>query len=194
MQNRQLRVVDGSPTIYLIDEYHHCKSCIDDNIVIAKKLFQSGVVIAGVEGYEGGMEYDEYDRKYKSMRCNADISESTRIGDCPDFAKTLHSCGLLTVGVDCRGLANEIEVDVYEGRCKSDEVSKHPNQFRRSEHFIRTLLDEVRKRNLDGDLILNCGSNHNEDIEKIVSGVSPLPQGWPNFNYVRIRSDYFHDS
>lgn len=43
-----------------------------------------------------------------------------------------------------------------------------------------------------GDLLLNCGSNHNDRIEAIVTETAgPLPDGWPDWNYVRIRSDLY---
>src|SRR6185312_3624394 len=89
MDQRCLRTVPGASTIYLIDEYHHCNPCTDENIRAAKELYTRGVVLAGVEGYEGGRKYDDYDDMYFDLakhpdpRVDAECRPDTLIGCYP---------------------------------------------------------------------------------------------------------------
>jgi hypothetical protein len=191
MQESFLRIRNGKPTIYLIDEYHNCDACAEESIAAAARLFLSGVVLAGVEGYEGGWQYDADNESYLDTRVDADCAETRRIGDYPRFARALLRRNLRVVGVDCRGLADKIETDLFDG-VWTGAIALHPNQRRRSDHFIRTLVEERTRRRLDGDLILNAGRAHNDHIADALKN-GPLPTGWPDWQYVRLRCSSFDE-
>lgn len=191
MNKTLVRARNGKPTVYLIDEYHRCDRCTDESIDAARQLFRDGVEIAGVEGYEGGRCYDDYKNAYVEKRVPAGIGEEARIGDYPRFASALDSAGHLVVGVDCRGLSNMIETDLYDGTWEGT-IADHPNQRRRSEHFVRTLNEEAQSRSLAGDLLLNAGAAHNDHIVELLQTDS-LPDGWPDYQYVRIRCASFEE-
>lgn len=189
MARRQVRARSGAPTVNLIDECHGHDVSTDDNIKTAVALFKDRVVLAGVEGYEGGAEYDVHERRYKAVRVHATLSEDTLIGAYPRFAKGLEAEGLAVVGVDCAGLSDELEAALLEDRTDPGTIAA---QRMRTLHFVRTLAEEAQRRNLRGDLLLNCGSHHNDRIEALLRDPdAPLPDGWPDWNYVRIRSELY---
>jgi hypothetical protein len=65
----------------------------------------------------------------------------------------------------------------------------------RTLHFVRTIAEEAQRRDLRGYLLLNCGSHHNDRIEALLRApTAPLLEGWPDWNYVRIRSEQYPTS
>jgi len=181
------------PIVYLIDEHHHHNDSIDDNIRIANQLIaNNNVRLIGLESHYGGYEYDNgthrYDyNDYRDPLVNADNTAN----NCLRFEQGLVGDNLTLVGVENEGLSSEIEQDVWDKRISSENISLHVNNIYRSIHFITTLFEEYRRRNINGNLILNCGSNHNSHIQmfieqRIIDGITGTPA-----SYYRIRSEYF---
>lgn len=187
-----LRSTPGAPTLFLLDEFHHCDACTDDNARIADSLFSSGVCLVGVEGFEGGREwvYHNQQPQYSQRVVSDVVSRTTGISDYPRFAQKLLDLSRPVVGIDCAGLCDQVEVEMYEGTWLPS-MGRHPNHHRRSLHFVGTLFAAATARRVSGDLLLNCGAEHNADIERIVRGPGPLPSDWLDWNYVRIRSPQF---
>lgn len=193
MTETKIHSSDSDTTIYLFDEYHGCDDCTDENIRHAEYLLDRSVVLAGVEGFAGGRRYDSQDGEYVDEWVSGECTDATQIGSYPNFANALMEKGHRVTGVDCRGLSDEIEIDIVEGRFSPEDVAEHPNQRRRSIHFLTTLITEADNRDLGGDLLLNCGSDHNMRIqEMLMSGKTPDPE-WESYNYVRFRCDAFDD-
>ncbi len=191
MIQRVLRTNPGAPTLFLLDEFHHCDACTDDNVRIADRLFKSGVRLAGVEGFNGGREWVYHGQQqphYTERVVSGDVRGTCGISDYPRFAEQLLELALPVVGVDCAGMCDQAEVEMYEGTWKT---GRHPNHHRRSLHFVATLFATARAEGVTGDLLLNCGAEHNADIETLARSREPLPADWPNWNYIRVRSAHF---
>lgn len=166
-----IQIVQDSPTVFLIDENHdNPNDCIAKNAANAMKLIEFGnVVLVGVESHSGGQEWDQYDECYIDEFEYHLVSKSTATNTCPEFANSLVQFHPNKVyGVESFGLLSRIETDYGEGNIRSlgVDVRSHVFQRERSRHFIRTLFDMHEKFNLDGNMILNCGSDHNSHIEE----------------------------
>lgn len=170
-----LLIEKNAPIVFLIDEHHdNINNCIDNNILNAKELLEKGnVSIIGVESLAGGKKWDEEINDY-SEEGFADKLEAKYYTDwkssCTKFADELNIDNLEKVfGVECIGMMNKIETDLYDGVYEC--VTNHPLNRKRSKHFIRTLFEKRNELKLEGNIVLNCGSNHNSDIESmIISG------------------------
>ncbi len=192
MTRTVLRVKVAAPTLFLLDDFHHCDTCTDDNVQIALDLFKQGVCLAGVEGFEGGREWLYHDQQpgYSDSVVSDAVGTVPGIGDYPRFALALRAAALPVVGVDCAGMCDQVLVDAYDGTWPAS-AGRHPNHRLRSTHFVSTLLVAAQARGLTGDLLINCGAEHNSDIATVVGSAGQLPPGWPDWNYVRIRSSHF---
>ena len=169
------RILCGEqPIVFLIDENHdNLNSCIDRNIQNAKELItNANVEIIGVESLAGGKEWDEETQNYVTDDCNEKYYKEVLLkqykNNCPKFANDLcENYRHLIVGVESIGMTGKIEMDFQKGNPFYEQpVSSHPLHKERSKHFIKTLFEYYNSRQLIGNLILNCGSNHNSDIEE----------------------------
>ncbi len=174
------------PSVYLIDEYHHHDISTNDNIQIARHLIRNNnVSIVALEGCFGGYEYHNGYHKYEFENyVNCDVILELCDSDYTVFYEGIRNENVVKIGVDNQGLSDEISADTAFGA----SVPEHRNQLLRSKHFIITLFHEYKARNLTGNLILNCGSSHNDHILDMVKqnsiyGISQTPP-----NYYRIRS------
>ncbi len=181
------------PIVYLIDERHHHNDSIDDNIRIANQLIaNNNVRLIGLESHYGGYEYDNGENRYKYKAYVKALATSDNIAnDCLRFEEGLIGENFTKVGVENEGLSTKMEVEVSSNPLYGGRPQLHINNIYRSLHFIITLFEEYRRRNIDGNLILNCGSNHNNHIQKfieqrIIDGITGTPA-----SYYRIRSEYF---
>jgi hypothetical protein len=183
-----LREVPGAPTVYLVDEKHKHDPSADENIQNAILLVeQADARLAGVEGYEGGRLFDDFDSLYRRESINGDLIEVQRIGDYPRFANAL-STRTKVVGVDCRGLCGQVDVAIANGDLDKDKSGDHPNQPVRSKHFITTLFEERRRLGLGGNLILNCGGKHNARLADMVQDGTIDDLTGEAASYVRLRA------
>ena len=105
---------------------------------IAKQMIRSANVdLIRVESHEGGHAYDEYDDRYTLSYLNGEISFAPLVNDCPWFAQGVTVEGVPLVGVECRGLLNQICTQIQFNEW-SGPKPLHPNQVRRSMHFLKT--------------------------------------------------------
>ncbi len=193
---RILRNEIGLPLVFLIDENHdNSNNCIDKNIEDAKELIVNAeVVLIGVESLAGGKEWSIDDEDY----CNNDfngkfykLQESNWKNNCTKFADELsikHKSKIF--GVESMGMMEKIEIDALEGNPYFQrDISTHPLNKVRSKHFIQTLFEHYNLlQTAGGNLILNCGRNHNTDIEEwIESGEIDAIAGY-RANYLRLNS------
>lgn len=165
---------NGLPVVFLIDEHHgNLNGCIDSNIKNAIELIdKANVVLVGVESHYGGFVWDEYERGYTDEENYSLVSIKTITNTQPKFATSIKDkYPKIVFGVECLGLLNNIEMDYIHKRVNNIPLPDHPFQRERSKHFIKTLFRIMSKSNLEGNLILNCGRDHNTHIEEwIVSG------------------------
>lgn len=175
---------DGrSPIVFLIDERHHNVCHINENIVIAKNLLAyCNVNLIGVEGYNGGVLYNaalertnshhsahitvHYDRFKITHQRLGEPQQEIPIGNDQQFSNAMIPEGRLVVGVDCEGFSDKaLGIDTEDF---IQPENRQEYSLRRSRHFIETLFWEYRKEDITGNLILNCGSHHNEHIRNMI--------------------------
>jgi hypothetical protein len=186
-----VRIVGGGPVVYLFDEYHpdeqHGDACVQGNIANGQALRQSTEIgLVGVEGYEGGLEYDPVERQYLlDNYIPGEINPVTLIGAAPQFAQAMQAAGLVVVGVDCRGLCDFIELD----EAWDPEVPRgnHPDHVHRTRHFLNTLFRERARLGRHGDVMLNAGRNHIERIVGMVADGTVDRISGVRASYVRLR-------
>jgi hypothetical protein len=165
---------DNAPIVFLFDEHHGNENdCIIKNIENAKTLINNAnIVLIGVESLAGGVEWseetgnyvqDDYNEKWYAEGLKKYRNDHTEFLD--ELIKEYSS---LIAGVESIGMMNKIEVDFYNANLSGKVEVAHHLHLERSRHFIKTLFDTYRIRQLSGNLILNCGSNHNRHIEEWV--------------------------
>lgn len=166
----------GLPTVFLFDEHHeNLNSCIDKNIENAKELINKGdVVIVGVESLAGGKSWDSEKQRYSENYSNKKMDDYYANIYKSDHAKFINELNInyskYIHGVESFGMMHRIGEDFLAGKDYYEtEIPDHPLHKTRSEHFIRTLFEYYTLKNLKGNLILNCGSNHNAHIEEWVN-------------------------
>ncbi len=188
-----VRVIGGSPVVYLFDEYHpggpHGDACVQGNIANAHVLRQAtDIGLVGVEGYDGGLVFDQDHRMYRMDEYTlGEIGPGRLIGDAPQFAQAMQEAGLTVVGVDCRGLCDYIEVDDSWEPDPPEPIGNHPDQFLRTRHFLNTLFRERARLGRQGDIILNAGRNHIDRIVAMVADGTVDQIAGSRASYIRIR-------
>jgi hypothetical protein len=175
----------GVPVVFLIDETH-TQACIAQNIDNAKELVQRcNVSLVGVESHLGGFEWDDCSHRYSSNFNNGE--NTTPFNTCPQFAEGMRKSGAKVLGVECRGLSNELECD-FMNNPPPPPISDRQFNVDRSKHFIITLFQLRSKHGLDGNLILNAGGNHNSHIARwIQAGIIESITGVKSA-YIRLRA------
>lgn len=175
--SKVLRFHEGCPIVFLIDENHdNLNNCIQSNIQNAILLIDNAkVVLIGVESQAGGKAWDYKQQRYGDyLEWNFDRDNFIKPykSRCTTFA---NSCakheGANIIGVECWGMTHKIQADIFEEDSEyyGIDAAEHPLNFERSKHFIQTLFEEYNAQNLNGNLILNCGSNHNKHIEEMIN-------------------------
>jgi hypothetical protein len=162
---------DSSPIVFLLDEKHDDIDCINKNITNALELLSKAKVeLIGVESLAGGVEWSEETCNYVQNDYNdkwyAEGLEKYRNDHTEFLDELFKEYSSLIVGVESIGMMNKIEVDFYNANLSGKVEVAHPLHRERSRHFIETLFDIYRIRQLSGNLILNCGRHHNDDIEE----------------------------
>ena len=174
-----LSIYYKAPIVFLFDEHHGNKNdCIIKNIENAKSLINNvNIALIGVESLAGGTEWDEETGDYVTDDLNEKYYKEVIINgwknNCTTFCDALSiNNSHLIIGVESVGMMNKIEVDIYNDNPAdiSNAITNHPLSKLRSKHFIKTLLEHYSSKQLTGNLILNCGSNHNEHIEEWIKG------------------------
>lgn len=189
-----LRYDKDAPIIFLIDEYH-CEQeviderskAIDENILIALNLVRyGGVTFAGVESHTGGQIWSDLSEKYTDEY--DDGTKQDPYNNCPKFADGLRAEGVLVFGVECEKMADSLYGDCSASK---ENIKAHKLNKERSKHFIRT-LSELRTRNkLNGNAILNAGSEHNSHIRKWVESGEIDKIVDMRYSYIRLRASTY---
>lgn len=185
---RIIRKIENAQIIFLFDENHdNPNDCFNKNIENAKELIdKANIGLIGVEGITGGKEWDQYNECYTNKN-----EGQTKISTHLEFASSiLEEHPNLVVGVDSFGLCGKIESDfaVNHPRAINREVRTHPFQKERSKHFIRTLIDIKKNKNIVGNMILNCGSDHNNHIRDLINCTEFDEQNISDITFVRLNS------
>jgi hypothetical protein len=162
---------DNCPIVFLFDENHdNPNECFNKNAANAKELIEkANVVLVGVESHLGGREWDQYEEGYLEDSEYGFVCEKTRTNTHPEFAYALAKIyPNMVYGVESFGLLGKIQSDyaVNHPRAVDKEVRDHEFQKERSRHFIKTLFEIYNKIYANGNLILNCGRDHNSHIEE----------------------------
>lgn len=177
------------PTVFLIDEDHsNINNSIQLNIENAISLINnSNVILIGVESLAGGMSWNKTtgefdvdsldDKEYLKHRNNYR-------NDCVIFMEGLLEFEDLLTGVENIDIFDTIHVDVSFGRFP--DVESHPLNIKRSKHFIQTLIVEYINRNQGGNMILNCGRDHNNHFANWIHNQEINQIVGEDLNYVRI--------
>jgi hypothetical protein len=181
----QFSLVHGplaAPVLFLLDEDHGSPDTIEQNIDVARALLEQGMVrLVGVEDYYA--ENDLYDGEL-AQAVSHPPSQLPHAAHAPapsPFAMRIFNAGWPVVGVDSEGWETEFLMDPGVG-----PVGAHPAQRGRSMHFLRSLLAQLAKQSELGNVLLNCGSNHNEHILE-AARATEKPTWWPPLTVVRLR-------
>lgn len=168
-----LHIETNSPIVFLIDETHDNLNSINDNVQNAIELIKKAKVdIVGVESHRGGKQWGDYDEVYRPTVEIRNVKQFKKsVNTCPNFAIQIPGIYQdFVFGVEHEGMFNKIHcnLSVDDNPYFGKPVVNHPLNIERSKHFIRTLF-EIRERvNGKGNLILNCGSNHNTHIKELI--------------------------
>jgi len=170
---RKLRWGKVLPIVFLFDENHdNLNRCIDKNIENAKILIEfCDVSIVGVESLTGGKSWDSqnqvYSENYSEKKLDDHYSKIYKSGQTKFADELSRYFNDRIFGVESYGMQEKLHSDIVlpENEYYNTPVANHPLNAARSEHFIRTLFEYYGHQE-SGNLILNCGSNHNNDIEK----------------------------
>lgn len=190
-----LRTEENLPIVFLVDEHHgNPNSCIEKNIANAFELIEKAkVVLVGVESLAGGRSWDPENQEYSNDYFNKKFDDHLAKGyknTVTKFADEVekHSRSIVC-GVESFGMMHRIGEDCLEGNFHfGKDVSLHPLNESRSKHFIETLFENYNLKGLQGNLILNCGSNHNSHIEQwVINGEIDDIVGI-RANYIRINT------
>jgi hypothetical protein len=178
----------NSHIVFLIDEEHHNINCIENNVKNAIELIKNAdVKIIGVESHSGGKQWDEYDQVY----IDDEHYDYRIVNTCPDFANELSKTyNEYIYGVECEGMLNKIQcnLSVDDNQYFGIPIAEHPLNKERSKHFVQTLFEKRKQLNLKGNLILNCGTNHNTHIaEWIINGEIEQIVGYKS-TYIRLNT------
>lgn len=177
----EVQVGDAGPVLVIFDEHHGTAAAIDESIALAKQLISRlGVKIVGVEGFACRNDPYTGQKCHPGQRATAIVPGAECLTDNMRFAYGIVGCGAVVVGVDSEGYYCELDL------C-GKPVANMPQNVARSECFVTSLFEERSAQELDGALILNCGSNHGEHIMDFARGSRPRPADWPTATYVRLR-------
>ncbi|WP_396194988.1 hypothetical protein [Flavobacterium sp.] len=168
-----LSLTPNTPIVFLIDEHHkNLNGCIDTNIENTKELIEkANVVLVGVESLAGGIEWNKENERY--VEDDSDVKlynfyKSTWTNGCTTFADSISiNHNNKVIGVESMGMMDKIIENIYNGLFT--DVTEDPINLERSKHYIKTLFENRIELNLQGNLILNCGSNHNSHIEEWIN-------------------------
>lgn len=175
---RLLALKEAGPTVFLIDENHSMADLIRDNIQIATTLVSNARVrLIAVEGIEG----DGITRR------DLMSPDPDRCFGVAHFAKAFVSLTAVeVVGVDSLQLFKAILSDCEAGR---HTPASHPLEEQRSLHMLDATLAKLRARPSVSAAIVNGGSRHIEDIEKIVRVRQAAEGGEIDATVIRVRSN-----
>jgi hypothetical protein len=174
------------PIVFIFDEYHHDVNSTSDNLELAASLIaRHSLTLIGVEGYPS--PYDPCDESVDPSYARwspARFPRRQSLATDVQFAEGIRANNVPIVGVENENLFCQLGADI-------DRIDDDPINIHRSESFVLSLFWERKERTLDGDLMLNCGSNHGYHIMAIARGALARPTEWPVASFVRLRGPRF---
>ena len=175
-----------------MDETHEAE-CIRQNIANAKELIQKcNISLIGVESHLGSYLWDDcFTHDYTTDFDNGE--NLMPVNTYPEFADQLRIFGVPIVGVECQGLANELECNLVDAP-NGEPLGERPFNIKRSEHFLRTLFQLYAQRRLSGNLILNIGGNHNSHIENWILTGTVVKISEREVTFIRLRAPAYRES
>lgn len=172
----------GSPIVFLLDENHEVREVIDDNIRTARTLVASDLVnLIGIENVPA--EIDEFQSSAPTPFSNFTLPSLPRRPG--EFESAMRSDGILVVGIDSPGWIEKIMDDVIAGT--PPDARDHPGQEERSRHFVRALARARAVRELPGNSLISCGTDHNTHILAMARDPK-RPHWWPDWAFIRVRA------
>lgn len=160
------------PIVFLLDEKHNDDESIKRNIANAIELIEkANVKIVGVESHSGGRQWDQYYQEYLDEDDFEDDFDNIVTNGSPEFANLLKEKyyeNVHILGVECKGMLDKMSCTIHN----EEDLQDNALNIQRSRHFIKTLFElRTKKANQEGNLILNCGRDHNNHIENwIING------------------------
>lgn len=172
----------GSHIVFLLDENHEVPEVITDNIRTARILVVIDLVnVIGIEDVPA--EIDEFQSSTPTQHSYSALPSLPRRSG--EFESAMRSDGTLVVGIDSPGWIENIMEDVSDGT--TPEARNHPGQKERSLHFVRALMRERAVRQLAGNSLISCGTDHNTHILAMARDPN-RPLWWPGWAFIRIRA------
>jgi hypothetical protein len=171
----ELRIVPGARIVFLFDEHHTTAQCIAENIQNAQILIDdAGVNRLYVESHAAGQAADQLNV----------------VSGGPQFADHFIAQGNVEIeGVENRELFDQQHLDVgaplfWHGIT----LHTHPYDRVRSHCFIGSLFRSWRGEGMTGNVVLNAGRHHVDDIRDIIQwGEIDTLTGVAAVTYIRIR-------
>jgi len=180
---------DSFKTVFLIDEEHKNDLSTDLNIEIAKHLIDNeSVDLVGVESHDGQYNRANGLERDTNVSVIQEVDDRISINNYDRFAQAIKAHIQLPkriVGIESK--------ELYEGGKDVGHMfngqNRNPFHFCRSVHFLRVIFDAYIRFSFSENIILNCGSHHNEDILKIaragsIDVITEIPT-----NYIIIRNN-----
>jgi hypothetical protein len=178
-----LSLIPNTPIVFLIDEMHDDEVIVQNNVNNANELIRNANVnYIGVESHLGGYEwdtekqdynYEEYDNSFKlngsALFTNNFIPEKRNY----------------VYGVECYEIFNKIFIDLRMN--KYSDITIHPLNKLRSKHFLKTIIEKWNI-NQNGNLILNCGRDHNSHIEQWINNGTIDDIAGVKASYIRLNA------
>jgi hypothetical protein len=191
---------EGLPIVFLFDENHDDENVIQRNIINAGSLIDNAdVELVGVESRFGGQFWSEKTRTYggppNEIRLYNDQVElannqnaliATRINMFERWVNQIE--GITFTGIDSLNMTNVIS-DLWNNREINEETMvNHPINIMRSIHFIKTILEVHNDEQINGNIIINCGRDHNIHIENMINNPEIEIISAHRASYVRINT------
>lgn len=171
----KVRIIAGAPIAFLFDEHHTTPQCIAENIQNAQTLIDNAnVTRLYVESHVAGQTADQL----------------TLVNAAPQFADHFIALGNVEVeGVENRELFDQQHLDLGAPLLwPGITLRSHPYDRVRSHCFIASLFRNWRGAELAGNVLLNAGRHHVDDVcDMIQWGEIDVLTGVAAVSYIRIR-------
>ena len=175
------------PFVFLFDEKHKDEICLKNNLLNAVQLLENtNVNIIGVESHSGGKQWDQYYKVYLDDEDFDERDDNVITNEWPNFAIELReNYANCIYGVECKGMFEKMYCNLV---VNDNEILDHPLNKERSKHFIKTLFELRRLYEKSGNLILNCGRDHNTHIVEMIRDNSITEITGYQANYIRFNA------
>jgi len=172
--------------LILLDHEHYNKELNNELLCLTEAIINTNEIgIIGFEGYPNKVDRYRGESIQKYTNSTSDIRVTNPVGDDTAFAKACFHLQTLCVGVDSYGYCVEIDLECVT----PSAVKAHPNQEKRSAHFMKSLIAERNSSGVKTDMILHAGSAHMDHIWYVLMHhMRKVPLGRNSCNLIRIRT------